>query len=187
MNVNTHILIKLISPLVLLALTTSSCKSSPENEPAAIVNEQATTEATPLTIIEAGNTITPTPSAFSDSMFLYTKAVSELRAEEYKDAINTFSMVIKRVPELAIAYKGRGAAYYYEKQYSLAKTDLTKAIELDAELGGAYLYLGKLYKDQGKHELATIELRKSISFIHPVREHLELEIAQETLLDVSGK
>ena len=152
-----------------------------------MINEQPTTVATPLSIFEVGNTITPTPSTFSDSMFLYTKAVSELRAEEYKDAINTFSMVIKRVPGLAIAYKGRGAAYYYEKQYSLAKTDLTKAIELDAHLGGAYLYLGKLYKDQGEHELARTELRKSISFIHPVREHWELKIAEEALLDVSEK
>ena len=111
MNVNTHILIKLIGLLVLLALTTFSCKSSPENEPAAIINEQATTEATPLTIIEAGNTIASTPSAFSDSMFLYTKAVGELRAEEYKDAINTWARVLKRVPDLAFAYKGRGGAF----------------------------------------------------------------------------
>ena len=187
MNVNTHILLKLISPFALFMLTVVSCKAPIENERATVINEQATIVATPLPTFEPENTITSTPSTFSDSMFLYTKAVSELRAEEYKDAINTFSMVIKRVPNLAIAYKGRGAAYYYEKQYSLAKTDLTKAIELDARLGGAYLYLGKLHKDQGEHELAATELRKSITPIHPVREYWELKIAEEALLHVTEK
>lgn len=187
MNINTRILLKLIGPLVLFAITAFSCEASLEKKTVAVINEQATTVATPLSNFEPENTISSTLSTPSDSMFLYTKAVRELRAEEYKDAINSFSMVIKRVPDLAIAYKGRGAAYYYEKQYALAKTDLTKAIELNANLGGAYLYLGKLHKDQGEHQLATSELRKAVSLIHPVREYWELKVAEEALLDISEK
>ena len=49
-----------------------------------------------------------------DILFLYSNAIGYLEMQEYKYAISRFSQIININPNLAIAYKGRGAAYYYE-------------------------------------------------------------------------
>ena len=141
--------------------------------------------------IEVTETIIPSPTPSPtetttelESLFIYNSAVLALRIEEYNDSANKFTQVIRRMPDLAIAYKGRAAAYYYDGRIELAKEDLQKALSLDVDLGGAHLYLGLIYKDEGDLQKAKHELTMAVNTIHPIRERWELEIAQKELLSI---
>lgn len=129
--------------------------------------------------------ITPTPEL--QSLFLYTRAVQSLQAEEYNDAVNAFTMVIKRMPDLAIAYKGRAAAYYGSKRIGLAEEDLIKALDINMNLGGAYLYLGLIHRDKGSMEEAEVNLLKAVNLIHKVRENSEFNKAQKALRELGSR
>ena len=129
--------------------------------------------------------ITPTPEI--QSLFLYTRGIQSLRAEEYNDAINTFTMVIKRMPNLAIAYKGRAAAYYGAERLDLAEEDLNKALDIDIDLGGAYLYLGLIHRDRGNAEEARKNFLKAVNLIHKVRESWDFNKAQDSLRDLESR
>ena len=88
------------------------------------------------------------------------------------------------MPDLAIAYKSRGAAYYHLERFELAKKDLQKAMTLDIDLGGTHLYLGLIYKTEGNIQEAQRELQLAVNLIHPVRETEELRIAESALKDL---
>ena len=127
----------------------------------------------------------PTPKV--DALFIYNRAVHSLRIEEYTDAVNSFSQVIKRMPDLAIAYKGRGGAYYYSERIDFAIEDLTAALSIDPNLGGAHMYLGMIYRDQGDMVKAEEYLNTAVELIHPIRERWEMEVAIKTLRDLKDK
>ena len=127
----------------------------------------------------------PTPKV--DALFIYNRAVHSLRIEEYTDAVNSFTQVIKRLPDLAIAYKGRGGAYYYSERIDFAIEDLTAALSIDPNLGGAHMYLGMIYRDQGDMVKAEEYLNTAVELIHPIRERWEMEVAIKTLRDLKDK
>ena len=127
----------------------------------------------------------PTPKV--DALFIYNRAVHSLRIEEYTDAVNSFTQVIKRLPDLAIAYKGRGGAYYYSERIDFAIEDLTVALSIDPNLGGAHMYLGMIYRDQGDMVKAEEYLNTAVELIHPIRERWEMEVAIKTLRDLKDK
>ena len=85
------------------------------------------------------------------------------------------------MPNLAIAYKSRAAAYYHMEKFELAKKDIEQALLLDVDLGGAYLYLGLIHKKEGDIELAQKNLQMAVNLIHPIRETEELRIAESAL------
>ena len=114
-------------------------------------------------------------------------SVHSLRIEEYTDAVNSFTQVIKRLPDLAIAYKGRGGAYYYSERIDFAIEDLTLALSIDPNLGGAHMYLGMIYRDQGDMVKAEEHLNTAVELIHPIRERWEMEVAIKTLRDLKDK
>ena len=141
--------------------------------------------------IEVTETIIPSPTPSPtetttelESLFIYNSAVHALRIEEYNDSANKFTQVIRRMPDLAIAYKGRAAAYYFDGRIELAKEDLHKALSLDVDLGGAHLYMGLIYKHEGDLQKAKDELTMAVNTIHPIRERWELEIAQKELFSI---
>ena len=125
---------------------------------------------------------TPTPEI--EALFLYNRGLNLLRAEQFTESVNAFSTLIKRMPDLAIAYKSRGAAYYHLERFELAKKDLQKAMTLDIDLGGTHLYLGLIYKNEGNIQEAQRELQLAVNLIHPVRETEELRIAESALKDL---
>ena len=133
---------------------------------------------------EVIETSVPTPEL--DSLFIYNSAVLALRIEEYNDAVNNFTRVIRRMPNLAIAYKGRAAAYYRDGRTELAIEDLQKALSIDITLGGAHFYLGMIYKDQGDLQKAREELTLAVNMIHPIREKWELNMAREALFSIKS-
>ena len=170
-------------------LISQGCKATNESSAQIINDSLSIASSTPS--LESGThtstqdvTITPTPEI--QSMFLYTRGIQSLRAEEYKDAINTFTMVIKRMPNLAIAYKGRGAAYYGLNRMDLAEEALNKALAIDMDLGGAYLYLGLIHRDSGNLEKARKNLIKAVNLIHKIRERWEFNKAQKALSDLES-
>jgi tetratricopeptide (TPR) repeat protein len=124
----------------------------------------------------------PTPEI--EALFLYNRGLNLLRSEQFIESANAFSTLIKRMPDLAIAYKSRGAAYYHLERYELAKTDLQKALTLDVELGGTYLYLGLIHNKDGNVAEAKKELQMAINLIHPIRETEELLIAESAFANL---
>ena len=119
-----------------------------------------------------------------DILFLYSNAIGYLEMQEYKHAISRFSQIININPNLAIAYKGRGAAYYYEGLVDLSKVDLEKAISIDPNLGGSYLYLSMIQYDSGDINNAEKSINKAINLIHPIREAKELEKATNQIAKI---
>ena len=127
----------------------------------------------------------PTPTPEIEALFLYNRGLNLLRAEQFIESSNVFSTLIKRMPDLAIAYKSRGAAYYHLERFELAKKDLQKAMTLDIDLGGTHLYLGLIYRDEGNIQDAERELQLAVNLIHPVRETEELRIAEAALQNLN--
>tara|TARA_Y100001960_G_scaffold121267_1_gene129550 strand:+ start:205 stop:789 length:585 start_codon:yes stop_codon:yes gene_type:complete len=127
----------------------------------------------------------PTPTPEVEALFLYNRGLNLLRAEQFTESVNVFSTLIKRMPDLAIAYKSRGAAYYHLERFELAKKDLEKALTLDIDLGGTHLYLGLIYRDEGNLKDALRELQLAVNLIHPVRETEELQIAESALQNLT--
>ena len=127
----------------------------------------------------------PSPTPELEALFIYNQGVRAFRVEEYNDAITSFNMVIKRLPEIALGYKARGGAYYGLEKYDRAIEDLEKAIEIDPDIGGAYLYLGLIYLAQDNKPQAKIELQKAITLIHPVREKWEYQQAEKALYNLN--
>lgn len=68
---------------------------------------------------------------------------SQLYAEKYTDAIETFNTVIRVKPQLAESYFLRGIAKYNLMDYLGAEQDYTKAIELKPNLTAALRYRGQ--------------------------------------------
>ena len=155
----------------------------PTEEPVPTVNKiSRETEITPT--ITPTNPISASPTPEIEALFLYNRGLNLLRSEQFIESVNSFSTLIKRMPDLAIAYKARGAAYYHLERYELAKTDLEKALTLDVDLGGTHLYLGLIHKKNGNLVEAKKELQMAINLIHPIRETEELLIAESSLANL---
>ena len=65
---------------------------------------------------------------------LYVQAHNLANEGRYDEAIEKYNKAIELNPNYAIAYAGRGQAYFKLGQYDLAIPDLAKAIELDPNL-----------------------------------------------------
>lgn len=128
--------------------------------------------------------LSPSPTPELEALFIYNQGIRAFRVEEYNDAITSFNMVIKRLPQLALGYKARGGAYYELEKYDRAKEDLEKAIDIDPNIGGAYLYLGLVYLAQENQSQAKVELEKAMRLIHPIREKWEYKQAEKVFLNL---
>jgi tetratricopeptide (TPR) repeat protein len=62
-----------------------------------------------------------------------------MQEERFEDAIQEFSEAVTLNPSLALAYNGRGYAYYRLKNYQAASGDFDAAIRLDPVYANAYL------------------------------------------------
>ena len=127
----------------------------------------------------------PTATPEVEALFIYSRGVNLLRAEKFTESVNVFSTVIKRMPNLAIAYKSRAAAYYHLERLDLSRSDLKKAMILDVDLGGTHLYLGLIHEKEGDLEKAIKELQMAVNLIHPVREMEEFMIAKLALQNLT--
>lgn len=123
----------------------------------------------------------PTATPQLDALFSYSRAVRLLRIREFKDAIAAFGLVIRRLPDFAEAYHGRGLAYYGDGHTNFAFEDFDKAIELKPELAEAYKDRAVLYHDEGDTGKAIVDLKKALILYHPVRDARKLAEAMMLL------
>lgn len=72
---------------------------------------------------------------------------------EYKKAISELTTALKINPKSVQGYLLRGKSYYGIKNYQLAEIDLKKSIDIE-KTDDAYLFLGYIYKAQGKKSQA---------------------------------
>ena len=95
-------------------------------------------------------------------LFTYMYALRLLRAAQYEDAIPQFSIVVRILPDFALAYHGRGLAYFHEEQEELAQEDFSKAIELKPDYADAYRNRGVIYMNAGEVLKGVADLQKAL-------------------------
>ncbi len=99
----------------------------------------------------------------SGALFSYMAGVNLSRAGMHEEAIPQFALVIRRLPEFAEAYYGRGVAYFEEDLFSPALDDLSQAILLKPALADAYAARADVYVSKQEYDMAIIDLQKAIS------------------------
>ena len=108
-------------------------------------------------------------------------AVNLLSAAQYEDAINQYNKVLRIIPDLALAYHGRGLAYHHLEQHDLAMEDLNKSIQLDSEYADAYRNRGVILLNRGEMNKGISDINKAMDLYESRGETAKLE-ALETLL-----
>ena len=137
---------------VVLAACSTTVAPTPTPEPTATPIPPPTPEPTA--------TATQQPA---DAMFTYVYAERLLRSGLYEEAIPQFDIVIRLMPDLALAYHGRGQAQYREEHPDLALQDYNMAIKLKPEMAEAYLSRSLLYKESGEDEKSLQDLEAALS------------------------
>ena len=144
---------------------------------------------TPVPLPTATQTATPelvpTATPQREVLFDYIRAVQLLEIAEYEDAIAAFGLVIRLLPDLYLAYHGRGLAYYHDERFALALEDFDSAIEIKPDFAQAFKSRAALYEDQGERDKAVADLRMAISFYDRVRESRRLQEAIDLLEELT--
>ena len=128
------------------------------------------TSSTPMAVATRPRNSEPTARPASAGLFDYSRAIRLLEIQEFTQAIAAFGLVLRRLPDFAEAYRGRGIAYYKEDLFDLALEDFDKAIELKPGLAGAYADRATVFQDRGETKKAIADLEKAISTYDPIRD-----------------
>ncbi|MDP7577936.1 MAG: hypothetical protein QGF12_00150 [SAR202 cluster bacterium] len=133
---------------------------TPIPQPTLIPEPTITAKSTPIPAENSTPSPTPEPP---DLLFRYMYAVNLLNAAQYEEAIPQFDLVIRMLPDLALAYNYRARAHYKRDvpNLGLARSDLDKAIELDPNFAEAYRNRGVLKLNEGDEESGVIDLQKA--------------------------
>ena len=146
---------------------------SPTPEPVSTLPPAPSPTATPG--------VTPTPTPQLEALFDYTRAVRLLEVSEYKDAIAAYGIVIRKLPDLYLAYHGRGVAFYHEELYDVALEDFDKAIEIKPDYGDAYLSRAVLHRDISETEKAIADVRTALASFDERRDARKIRVATALL------
>ena len=177
---------------IALVLVAAACSNEP---PPAVPTSTATVIPTQTPLPSATPSPTParsptpaatptrtaTPPSRAAGLFDYSRAIRLLEVQEFTQAIAAFGMVIRRLPDFAEAYRGRGVAYYREDLLDLALEDFGTAIELKPGYAGAYADRAVVYQDLGEIEKSIADLEKAVVEFDPLRESLRLAEAERAL------
>jgi len=87
----------------------------------------------------------------------YGTGVSHLKQQDYKDAIDSFNIVLEKNPEYPNAHTQLGIAYYKTEMYDQAISELQTARKLQNSDKRARLFLGMAYLKHGKMDDAISE------------------------------
>ena len=87
---------------------------------------------------------------------------TEVKQQEYENAIMHYTEAIKSKPDFTAAYYNRGNAYYKKGEYDNAITDFDKAIELKPDYDNAYYNRGTVYDRKGELDNAITDFDKAI-------------------------
>lgn len=73
---------------------------------------------------------------------LLALGLAQAGIRQYREAITTFTLAIKRAPENAELYRWRGHRYLSVREFERARADLERGLELDPECYGCLYHLG---------------------------------------------
>ena len=169
-------------PVFLFAAACSGSDPLPTATPTATPSATVTPTATPVPAPTSVPTptltpappATPTPSPTarpaSAGLFDYSRAIRLLEIQEFTQAIAAFGLVLRRLPDFAEAYRGRGIAYYKEDLFDLALEDFDKAIELKPGFAAAFRNRGVLYLNSGELEKAAADLETAVALFEEIND-----------------
>lgn len=86
-----------------------------------------------------------------------TRAIEEVKAGRYQDAIRSLTSVVRNYPRNADAYNYLGYAHRKLGQFDPSLTNYLKALELDPDHRAAHEYLGELYLQMGDLQKAEAQ------------------------------
>lgn len=124
----------------------------------------------------------------------------DITDKQYASALDRMRKQIDRNPKVAQLWAIRGKIYLAQQNFTAAETDLSRAIELDSTLQGAYILLAGLYVASNRQEQAIERLTTftdknkdvpalmQLATIHEQLKHYELASrVYERLLAVNQK
>ncbi len=163
--------------MVLVSCTTAEPTPTPSPTPTSSPTPTATPPPTPAPTPAPTTTSTPVPTPTQtpeppDVLFDYTRAVALLQAGMYDDAIARFGIVLRVLPDFALAYHGRGLSHYHEERIELALKDFDKAIELKPGFAAAYRNRGVLYLNSGELDKAAADLETAVALFEEINDFL---------------
>lgn len=118
--------------------------------------------------------------SLSDTVSMELSEIQTLIEEgEHEKAIDELWRYVEAKPDSADAYNLLGYSYRKDQQFDRAKQSYDRALQLDSEHKGAHEYLGELYLQTGKPELAEAQLEKlaEICGLEGCDEYEELRVA----------
>lgn len=194
MNPSKRIALPFVATVALLAAACSDPEPTPQ-PPAPTATATVAPTATPVptsTPIPTPTSVppptpTPTPEVsptatpMLDALFVYTRAIRLYEVEEWDDSIAAFGQVIRRLPDFAQAYRGRGLGYQKKELTAFAMEDFDKAIELKPDFADAYRDRGVLFEELGQRDRAIADLQLALSLYNPVREFAQIVDARRRL------
>lgn len=104
-----------------------------------------------------------------------------LEIQEFDRSIAAFGLVIRKLPDFARAYQGRGLAYFGDERFELAMEDFDIAIGLDPDFPGAYVDRARLNIELANVDAAVEDLETAILLYDPRREGPQLNAARSIL------
>lgn len=102
------------------------------------------------------------PPLGGDVEALLDRALEELQAGQFEDAIETLSEVIAIDPENATAYTVRGAAYAAQNNYQRAIDDFTRALAVVPYDWAVYVFRADTYANMGEPGEAMFDYDKAL-------------------------
>ncbi len=91
----------------------------------------------------------------------YAKAYHFIDSGLPQEAINLYTLAIKKDPDFVEAYYNRGVAHFTLREYDKALEDLNKVIEMRPDLAIAYASRGSTYDRLGEHFKALKDFKKA--------------------------
>ncbi len=83
--------------------------------------------------------------------------------QDYLAAAEQYKAILDLRPEWALIHQSLGVSYHLAKHYSQAIEHLQRAVQLDDQLWGAFLFLGMDYYQTHQFEAAVSALEKSLA------------------------
>lgn len=102
-------------------------------------------------------------NAERDAEDWFILGATELRNENYEEALDAFTFAVESNPEFEAAYKFRATAYALLEDMERAMEDINKALELDDAYADAYIERASLQRAGQNWEAALSDLDKAIA------------------------
>lgn len=94
---------------------------------------------------------------------LLARGVEEMNAGRQREAIATFSEVVRKMPSFTEAWNKRATAYYLAGRYSESIADCKQVLERNPRHFGALSGLGQIYLALGEDERALAWFRRALA------------------------